>query len=136
MRRLASADKGMVRQIRSVRLEQRFRTQELHEKLGIISVTEEIRWRRLRYFSNLQRMDKNLWQRRVNDYVAPGILTQRGPQLRWSDVVIKDLKDLNIRKELADTNGQNGKEQLCQEKYNCEECDPPEVGKHYKRWVR
>ena len=77
MRRLASADKGMVRWICSVRLEQRFRTEELHEKLGIISVTEEIRWRRLRYFSNLQRMDKNLWQRRVNDYVAPGILTQR-----------------------------------------------------------
>ena len=48
MRRLTSADYGMLRWICSVRLEQRFRTQELHQKLGIISVPEEIRWRRLR----------------------------------------------------------------------------------------
>ena len=34
-------------------LEQRIRTQELYEKLGIISFTEEIRWRRLRYLSHL-----------------------------------------------------------------------------------
>ena len=36
-------------------LEQRIRTQELYEKLGIISVTEEIRWRMLRYLSHLPR---------------------------------------------------------------------------------
>ena len=34
-------------------LEQCIRTQELYEKLGIISVTEEIRWCRLRYLSHL-----------------------------------------------------------------------------------
>ena len=37
------------------RLEQRIRTQELYEKLGTISVTEEIRWRMLRYLSHLPR---------------------------------------------------------------------------------
>ena len=36
-------------------LEQRIRTQELYEKLGTISVTEEIRWRMLRYLSHLPR---------------------------------------------------------------------------------
>ena len=36
-------------------LEQRIRTQELYEKLGTISVTEEIRWRMLRYMSHLPR---------------------------------------------------------------------------------
>ena len=86
----------MVRWICGVRLEQRIRTQEFHEKLGIISVTEETRWLRLRYFGHLQRMDKNEWPRRVNDYVVPGILPRRHTQLRWSD------KNLNIRKELTD----------------------------------
>ena len=95
-------DSGMVHWICGVRLEQRIRTQELHEKLGIISVTEEIRWQRLRYLSHLLRMDKNVWPRRVNDYVVPGILPRGCPQLRWSDVITKDLKDLNIRKKLAD----------------------------------
>ena len=42
------------------RLEQRIRSQEIHEKLGIISVTGEIRWRRLRYFGHLLGMDKNV----------------------------------------------------------------------------
>ena len=92
----------VVHWICGVRLEQRIRTQELHEKLGIISVTEEIRWQRLRYLSHLLRMDKNVWPRRVNDYVVPGILPRGRPQLRWSDVITKDLKDLNIRKKLAD----------------------------------
>ena len=40
--RLTTADNGMVRWICGVRLEQRIRTQELHEKLHIISVLEEI----------------------------------------------------------------------------------------------
>ena len=47
-------------------------------------------------------MDKNVWRRRVNDYVVPGILPRGRPQLRRSDVITKDLKDLNIRKELVD----------------------------------
>ena len=75
---------------------------ELHEKLGIISVTEEIRWHRLRYFGHLQRMDTNVSPRRVNDFVVPGILPIGRPQLRWSDFFTQDLKDLNIKKELAD----------------------------------
>ena len=34
--------------------------------------------------------------------MVPGILPRGRLQLRWSDVITKDLKDLNIRKELAD----------------------------------
>ena len=91
----------MVHWICGVRLERRIRTQELHEKLDIISLTEEIRWRSLRHFGHLRRMDENVWPRRVNYYVVPGIFPRGRPQLRWSDVITKDLKDLNIRKELV-----------------------------------
>ena len=102
IRCLTLADNGMVCWICGVRVEQRIRTQDLHEKLDIISVTEEIGWHRIKYFGHLQRMNKNLWPRRVNDYVVPRILSRGHPQLCWSDVITKDLKDLNIRKELAD----------------------------------
>ena len=91
----------MVYWICDVQLDQRVRTQELHEKLGIISVAEEIRWHRLRYFGHLQRMDKNVWPRKVNYYVVPGIFPRGHRQLCWSDVSTKSLKDLKIRKELA-----------------------------------
>ena len=47
-------------------------------------------------------MDKNVWPGRVSDYVVPGILPRGNPQLCWSDIITTDLKDLNIRKELAD----------------------------------
>ena len=100
-RRLTSADNGMVRWICGVRLEQRINTRT-SRKLGIISIPEEIRWCRLRYFGHLQRMDKIVWPRRVNDFVVPGSLPRGRQHLRWSDVITKDLKYLNIRKELAD----------------------------------
>ena len=47
-------------------------------------------------------MDTNVWSRRVNDYVVPGILPRGRPQLRWSDVITTDFKGLNIRQELDD----------------------------------
>ena len=34
--------------------------------------------------------------------MVPGLLPRGRPQLRCSDVITKDLKDLIIRKELAD----------------------------------
>ena len=66
-----------------------------------MSVPEEIQWCRLRYFGHLQRLDTNVWLRRVNDYVLPSILSKGHPQLHWSHVITKDLKDFNIKKELA-----------------------------------
>ena len=99
---LTSAYNGVVLWICGVRLEQCIRTQELPEKLDIISVTEEIWWHRLRYFGHFQGMDKNVWPRRVNDYEVPRILPRGHPQLCWTDVFTKDLKDPKIRKELAD----------------------------------
>ena len=47
-------------------------------------------------------MDRNAWPRRVNYYVVPRILPTGRPQLRWSDVITKELKDLNIRNKLSD----------------------------------
>ena len=46
-------------------------------------------------------MDKNVKPRGVNDYVVPGIIPRGHPQLHCSDLITKDLKDLNIRKGLA-----------------------------------
>ena len=91
----------MVHWICGVQLEQHIETQDLHEKLGITGVPEEIQWYRPRYTGHFQKMDANVWPRRVN-YIVHGILPRGHPQLRWSDVITKDLlKDLNIRKELS-----------------------------------
>ena len=47
IRRLTSADNGMVRWICSVQIEQQIRTQELYENLDIVRVPEKILWPRL-----------------------------------------------------------------------------------------
>ena len=116
---LTSADNAIVRWICGDRLEQHIRTQEHHEKLGIISAPEEIRWRRLR-------MDRRIvWPRRVNDYMLPQILSRGRLQLRWSDVIIKKTSKILPSGKNVLANGQNGEGQLCQEKCNCKEFDPP-----------
>ena len=99
----------------------------------MISAPEKIRWRR-RYFSHLQRMDTNVWPRRINDYVIPGSISIGHQQLRWSDVITKDLKDLHIRKELADKRVEQ-RRAIMPRKIQIQRCDPSEVDKHYKRWV-
>ena len=99
---LTSADNGMVHWICDIWLEQHIRTQELRKKLGTISVTEEIQWRRFRYFGHLQRMITNVWKTRINAYVISGSLPRGHPQLCWGDVITKDLRDFKIRKELTD----------------------------------
>ena len=55
-------------------------------------------------------MHKNIWPRRVNDYIVPEVLPRGCLQLCWNDVITKDLKDLSI--------DNYAKGQLCQEKYN------------------
>ena len=93
-----------------------------------------VRWRRLRYLSHLQRTDTNIWSRRVN-YVIHRSLPRGRPQLRWSDDITKKLKDLIIRKELADKRVE-WQRAIMPKKIHCKEYDPSEVDKHYKRWVR
>ena len=39
-------------------------------------------------------MDTNVTPRKVNDFVIPAKLPRGCRYLRWSDVIIKDLKDL------------------------------------------
>ena len=46
-------------------------------------------------------MDTNVWVRRVNDYVIPATLSRGSLQLRWDDVIIKDLKDHNMQNWLT-----------------------------------
>ena len=74
----------MVRWVYGVRLEQRIGTQELHEKLDIISVHEETRWRRPGYFGHILRMETYLRPRRVNDYVIPGSLPSKTSKILTS----------------------------------------------------
>ena len=70
----------MVYWICGVRLEYCIRTKKLHKKLEMVA---------------------NTCPRRLNDYLVLGILPRGHPQLCWSDVIRKDLKDLNIWKELV-----------------------------------
>ena len=116
IQRSTSVDIDMICCICGVQLKVRIRTQELHQKLGIVSLPERIRSCRLRYFGHLQRMDKNAWSRRVNncmlischvhvsscqlrvnDLMIPGSLPRCCPHLRWSDVIRKELADNRVQ---------------------------------------
>lgn len=83
---------------------------ELYKKVSIIlSVPEDaVRWCRLRYFGHIQRMNKNVWSRKVNDFVMSVSLLRGFPNLHWSDVTTNNHNNSNIRKELIMTIGYYG----------------------------
>jgi len=69
---LTVADRGMIRWMRGVKLDQRIPTVELLSRLDINGLEEVIRWNRLWLKGHLVRMDYNVWPKKVLEVEAPG----------------------------------------------------------------
>ena len=125
----------MVRWICGVRLEQQNRTQVLLDKLGIVSVEDELCWSRLKYYGHIQRMNDNIWPKRVDNFIITGSLPRGRPQLRLCDAIKKDLTVLDCRKNLPWI-GQSGEQLSSLVEHRNKECDPSEMYKHVNRWKK
>lgn len=55
--------------------------------------------------------------------------------LHWCDVITKELKQHNLRKELADDQVQ-WQRVIKSREINCKECDTSEMDTDYTQWVR
>lgn len=96
IQRIVTADRGMVRWICGVKLEQRIPTAELTRRLNINNIEDVIRWNRLRLKGHLIRMDHHQWPKKVLEVEAPGTRPKGRPRLRWNDVIKADMKLLGI----------------------------------------
>jgi len=66
------ADRGMIRWIFGIKLDQRIPTIELLRRLNINRLEEVIRWNRLQLKGHLVRMDYDIWPKKVLEVEAPG----------------------------------------------------------------
>jgi len=66
------ADRGMIRWIFGIKLDQRIPTIELLRRLNINRLEEVIRWNRLQLKGHLVRMDYDVWPKKVLEVEAPG----------------------------------------------------------------
>ena len=127
IRRFTSADNGMVCWICSDQLEKQIRTRVLHEKLGIISVPEEIRWRGFKLAGLTTSREvwpkvwPKVWPRRVNSLSATS--------LEWS--YHKRPQRSQHQERSCWWTGRVAKG-IYAKKNTIAKCDPSEVDKHHK----
>ena len=93
---LEVSDMNVLRRIARVnRRKQRYdhiRNDDVRENLGVTSVEEAARVRRLRWFGHVQRMRDNRLPKRILSAEVPGVRGRGRPRRRSIDSVISDLE--------------------------------------------
>ena len=96
------------------------KNEKVRALLGVRRIEEKLKRDRLRWYGHVQRREENDITRKVQRIEVKG---QRGggrPELRWADVLKKDLKDLDLKPETA----MNGEHWRSKTHYG----DPKELG--------
>ena len=99
--RVDRTEMRMVRWMCGVSLRERCTNMELREKLGIESVSDVLRRRRLRWFGHVLRKEDEDWVKKCMDLEVDGNRRRGRPRRRWRDVVMRDMEDCGLVKEDA-----------------------------------
>jgi len=99
--RLCRCDHAMIRWICSSKLADKVSVSDLRTRLGISSVEGDMRWGRLRWFGHLQRMDDNVWPKKILGLQTDGAYPRGRPRKRWMDNIASDMKMMRLNARLA-----------------------------------
>ena len=99
--RLHRNEMSMIRWMCGVSLKDRLSCEELGARLGIKSILEVMRQRRLRWFGHVERRDVDSWLQKVRNLEIAGKGRPGRPCKTWEQVVSEDLRVKGIRRELA-----------------------------------
>ena len=91
----------MVRWMCGVKAEESPPCEVLRARLGIGSILEVLRQRRLRWFGHVERSTKESWLQKVRKLEIPGQVKRGRPRKTWEQVLNNDLKVKGIQRELA-----------------------------------
>ena len=92
---------SMIRWMCGVKLNERMKSEELRELLGVESVNLMIKKSRLRWFGHVERNDDNDWVKRCITWEVERI-RQRGRQKKtWWDCVKNDIESLGLSQKDA-----------------------------------
>ena len=99
--RLMRTEMRMVRWMSGRSLRERERNDDLRRRMGIESIADIIRSRRLRWFGHVMRREENDWLRRVMQHEVEGKRPKGRPRKTWRETVAADLRKLHLREEDA-----------------------------------
>jgi len=87
---------SMIRWMCGVKLNERKKSEELRELLGLEPVSLIIKKSRLRWFGHVERKDDNDWIKRCITWEVEGIRQRGRPKKTWWDCVKNDVESLGL----------------------------------------
>jgi len=87
---------NMIRWMCGVKLNERKKTEELRELLGLEPVSMMIKKGRLRWFEHVECKDYNEWVKRCITWEVEGIRQRGCPKKIWWDCVKNDMESLGL----------------------------------------
>ena len=100
MQRLQRAEK-MIRWMCGVTLKDGKTSEELRERLGVVSVSKRVRQNRLRWFGHVERKDEDDWVSACRDLSVAGEKGRGRGRKTWKECVADDMRKMELRREDA-----------------------------------
>ena len=94
--RLERADRAMIRWICGVPFRDMVPSLKLSGRLGLKSIQEVMRDKRLRWFGHVERSGEDSWIRKCRDVKVEGTGKRGRPPMSWGEVLRKDLRERGI----------------------------------------
>ena len=91
---------GMIRWMCGIKLNERKKSEELRELLGLEPVSSMIKKSRLRWFGHVERKDDNDWVLHCIMWEVEGI-RQSMPKKTWWDCIKNDMESLDLSRKDA-----------------------------------
>jgi len=100
MQRLQRAKK-MIRWMCGVTLKDGKTSEELRERLDVVSVSKRVRQNRLRWFGHVERKDEDDWVSACRDLSVAGEKGRGRRRTTWKECVADDMRKMELRREDA-----------------------------------
>jgi len=92
---------SMIRWMCGIKLNERKKSEELRELLGLEPVSLTIKQSRLRWFGHVERKDDNDWVKHCITWEVEGIRQRGYPKKTWWDCVKNDMESLGLSQKDA-----------------------------------
>ena len=103
--RLERTEIRMVRWLCGVSLRDRVPSAELRERMGIESVSDAVKWNRLRWLGHVLQKDDDDWVKKIMSFEVEGKRRWGRLKMTWSQVVERDMR-VRIEKERCKGQGE------------------------------